>query len=117
MDVDLLIDLLLSKILPNINLARHGLELHDDLLPANTNKWMFGAKGTGFQWVSPALHSMSEPVVTSFEHLDGFPDNMFIQGTKNDAPYLAYTESSTFYSWIGGLVSARVHKCSLHIKS
>ena len=55
--------------------------------------------------MSPALHSVTEPVVTSSDFDDHFPDNMLDQGTRYDAPFFTYPVADAFVNWIGGLVT------------
>ena len=55
--------------------------------------------------MDPKHKQIVYPAVTSFDYDDPFPDNHIMQGTREDARYVAIEEALDFYAWIGGIVS------------
>ncbi|HMI85823.1 MAG TPA: aminotransferase class V-fold PLP-dependent enzyme [Polyangiaceae bacterium] len=71
-------------------------DLHCDLLIAGCHKWLFGPRGTGFVWGSPAAWKAVQPVIPSFSKAYG----RWMEGVlPNDVPRAQLVSPGGFHSF------------------
>ena len=75
----------------------HPLDSHAAFLTTNCHKWAFAPKGTALLWAHPSFSPMLHPVVTSHHLRDSFAQRFWMQGTRDDTPFIAAAAGLAFY--------------------
>ena len=93
----------------DVNLAALGA----DVYAGNCHKWLSAPKGSGFLYARPEVHDWIEPLVVSWDWVDGasFPERHRWQGTRDPSALLAVPAAIDFQSehdW--PTVRARCHE-------
>jgi isopenicillin-N epimerase len=83
-----------------------------DVYAGNCHKWMLCPKGSGFLYARPEVQALVDPLVISWDYVDGasFPERHRWQGTRDPSPYLAVPAAIDFmaeHDWPS--VRARCH--------
>jgi isopenicillin-N epimerase len=87
-------------------------ELAPDVYAGNCHKWMLCPKGAGFLYARPEVQDLIDPLVVSWDYVDGasFPERHRWQGTRDPSAYLAVPAAIDFmekHDW--PTVRARCH--------
>jgi isopenicillin-N epimerase len=69
-----------------------------DVYAGNCHKWLCAPKGSGFLYARPEVQSWIEPLVVSWDWVEGasFPDRHRWQGTRDPAAFLAVPAAISF---------------------
>jgi isopenicillin-N epimerase len=69
-----------------------------DVYAGNCHKWLCAPKGSGFLYARPEVQSWIEPLVVSWDWVDGapFPDRHRWQGTRDPSAFLAVPAAIAF---------------------
>jgi isopenicillin-N epimerase len=73
-------------------------DLGADVYAGNCHKWLLSPKGAGFLYARPEVQDLVEPLVLSWDFVDGaaFPDRHRWQGTRDPSAYLAVPAALDF---------------------
>lgn len=73
-------------------------EIGADVYAGNCHKWMMCPKGSGFLYARPEIHDSIDPLVISWDEVEGasFPDRHRWQGTDDPSAYLAVPTAIQF---------------------
>ena len=69
-----------------------------DVYAGNCHKWLCAPKGSGFLYARPEVHEWIEPLVVSWDWVDGatFPERHRWQGTRDPSAFLAVPAAIDF---------------------
>ena len=67
----------------------------------NCHKWLFAPKGCALLWAHPSFSALLHPVVTSHHLRDSFTQRFWMQGTRDDSPFIAAAAGLAFYEALG----------------
>ena len=79
----------------------HPLQSGAAWVTTNCHKWAFAPKGCALLWAHPTFSAMLHPVVTSHHLRDSFAQRFWMQGTRDDTPFIAAAAGLAFYQTVG----------------
>ena len=77
------------------------LESDAAFVTTNCHKWAFAPKGCALLWAHPSFSAALHPVVTSHHLRDSFQQRFWMQGTRDDTPFIAAAAGLAFYQALG----------------
>lgn len=72
-----------------------------DYLVTNCHKWCWGVKGSALLYAAPHLRDKLRPLVVSHSHAESFARRFWMQGTRDDAAYIAAMAGLRFAQTLG----------------
>ncbi|XP_062619113.1 uncharacterized protein LOC134280688 [Saccostrea cucullata] len=83
-------------------------DLQADFYTGSFHKWLYAPRGCAILWISKKHQDWCIPLVTSNNYKKGVQLEYFIQGLRDNIPYLIVPDLLEFYKEIGGM--ERIHK-------
>ncbi|KAJ8299890.1 hypothetical protein KUTeg_021409, partial [Tegillarca granosa] len=77
-------------------------DLDADFYTGNFHKWVYTPRGCAILWIKKEHHDWVAPLVTSHNYQRGNFLSFFMQGTRDDTPYICVPEALKFYKDMGG---------------
>ncbi|OWF49913.1 uncharacterized protein LOC110451100 [Mizuhopecten yessoensis] len=87
--------------------------LDPDFYSGNFHKWAFAPRGCGFLYVKKVHRPLVKPLVTSHFYQQTMTDEFFMQGCRDDTPYITLKHALQFLQDIGGMEKVLAYNTKL----
>ncbi|XP_060069759.1 uncharacterized protein LOC132549804 isoform X2 [Ylistrum balloti] len=87
--------------------------LDPDFYCGNFHKWAFTPRGCGFLYVKKSYRQLVRPLVTSHNYEQDMTNEFFMQGYRDDTPYITVQHALQFYKDIGGMETVMEYNTAL----